>query len=219
MLVCGLLITTSLHSQVEVKGSGNTSSTNTFITKNSDNDTSLLIRDDGNIGIGITTPGTYKVKSLLGSHAFANQLEIWTGDPAAGGSRMLGDIADVSTNNGSLNLYLNGTKQVQMRAGGLSYLNGGNVGMGITNPLEMLHLGGAIIVGLHTQPPGSEVAGTMAWNGSNFVGFDGIGWINLDTQAGNDNDWAVRGILSVQMNWCRRALLLARLYLWEGLVT
>jgi hypothetical protein len=43
-------------SQIEVKGSGNTGSTFTFISKNSNSDTSLVIRDDGKIGIGITQP-------------------------------------------------------------------------------------------------------------------------------------------------------------------
>ncbi len=47
-----------LHSfsQIEIKGSGNTSSTVTLITKNSDSDTSMVIRNDGNIGIGTTKP-------------------------------------------------------------------------------------------------------------------------------------------------------------------
>jgi hypothetical protein len=43
--------------QVEVKGTGTTGATKTFETKNSSNSSSLYIRDDGNTGIGTTTPG------------------------------------------------------------------------------------------------------------------------------------------------------------------
>jgi hypothetical protein len=41
---------------VEVKGSGSTGTTYTFITKNSNNDTSVVIKDNGRIGIGTKTP-------------------------------------------------------------------------------------------------------------------------------------------------------------------
>jgi hypothetical protein len=44
------------YSQLEVKGTGTTSATSTFITKNGNSDTSMLIRDDGRIGIGTTSP-------------------------------------------------------------------------------------------------------------------------------------------------------------------
>lgn len=42
--------------QVEIKGSGTTGATSTLITKNGNNDTSMIIRDDGRIGIGTTNP-------------------------------------------------------------------------------------------------------------------------------------------------------------------
>jgi hypothetical protein len=43
--------------QVEVKGTGSTGSTFTFITKNSANDTSFVVKDNGFIGIDTQTPG------------------------------------------------------------------------------------------------------------------------------------------------------------------
>lgn len=43
--------------QVEVKGSGSTGSTFTFITKNNSNDTSFVVKDNGNVGVGTYTPG------------------------------------------------------------------------------------------------------------------------------------------------------------------
>lgn len=47
-----------LFAQVEIKGAGSTSATVTFLTKNSNSDTSLLVRDDGRIGIGTSSPTT-----------------------------------------------------------------------------------------------------------------------------------------------------------------
>ena len=44
--------------QVEIKGNGNTSATHTLITTNSTPDTTVFIRDDGNVGIGTTNPMT-----------------------------------------------------------------------------------------------------------------------------------------------------------------
>ena len=56
-----LIFSLNGYSQLEVKGTGTTSVTNTFITKNGNSDTSMLIRDDGRVGIGTTTP-TQKLK-------------------------------------------------------------------------------------------------------------------------------------------------------------
>jgi hypothetical protein len=57
-LVVIFIITAGLEcsAQVEVQGTGTTSATNTFITKNSNSDTSMLVRDDGNVGINTTHP-------------------------------------------------------------------------------------------------------------------------------------------------------------------
>ena len=53
-----LLIIAQLHgySQTEIKGSGSTGATITLLTTNSNNDTSMTVRDNGKIGIGITKP-------------------------------------------------------------------------------------------------------------------------------------------------------------------
>jgi len=61
------------YAQVEVKGAGNTGATKSFVVKNSDSDTSLVILDDGNVGIGTTNPaevldinGNLQIGGLLG---------------------------------------------------------------------------------------------------------------------------------------------------------
>ena len=58
IIVFCLGITVSALGQTEIIGSGNTAATTTLITTNSNPDTSMVILDDGNVGIGTTTPGT-----------------------------------------------------------------------------------------------------------------------------------------------------------------
>ena len=61
--ICGLFSAMLLmvlselsFSQVEIKGTGSTSATRTLVTKNSSSDTSMVILDNGNVGIDTTTP-------------------------------------------------------------------------------------------------------------------------------------------------------------------
>lgn len=56
MMVLLIITNPQCFSQTEIKGAGNTGTTITMLTKNSSSDTSMLIRDDGKIGIGITNP-------------------------------------------------------------------------------------------------------------------------------------------------------------------
>lgn len=58
----------------------------------------------------------------------------------------------------------------------------GQTGMGIgnTNPQEKLDVTGAIKIGTTS----TTNAGTIRWNGSNFQGYDGSQWVNLDSQGG-----------------------------------
>jgi hypothetical protein len=57
LVVTGFFLAGSeVYSQVEIKGSGITGATNTLITKNNNSDTSVLVRDDGRVGIGTTSP-------------------------------------------------------------------------------------------------------------------------------------------------------------------
>jgi hypothetical protein len=63
---------------------------------------------------------------------------------------------------------------------------GGNVGLGLNNPLEKLHINGALIIG----NTANNNPGTIRWDGSNFQGRKAAGWVNLDVQ--NDNDWLIQ---------------------------
>ena len=156
-------------------------------------DSIVSISSRGHMGIGTTNTGTYKLVSIGSPSAFSPQIEVWNGNPNNPASLMLGDLNDVGGTNGSLNLYLSGiNRNVQLRASGISYLNGGNVGIGQLVPQEILHLNGGLILGQHVQLPPNEVPGTIEWDGLNFRGFNGNAWLNLDAQNVPDNDWLIQ---------------------------
>jgi hypothetical protein len=56
MMVLLIIANPQNYCQTEIKGSGNTGTTITMLTKNSSSDTSMIVRDNGKIGIGITNP-------------------------------------------------------------------------------------------------------------------------------------------------------------------
>jgi hypothetical protein len=162
-------------------------------------DSLFVISRRGHVGIGTANNGPYMLKVLDpliptggGSSAFVSQIELWDNDPILAPSRMLADLNNAGAQAGIFSLYSAGVATVRLRAAGSSYLNGGSLGLGTIAPQEKLHLNlldGAVILGAHVQLAGSEVAGTVEWNGTNFRGFNGTGWLNLDLQ--QDNDWMI----------------------------
>ena len=68
--------------------------------------------------------------------------------------------------------------------GGISY-QGGRVGIGTADPGDTLHVAGGIIVGDTSQTN----AGTIRWDGSNFLGYTGGAWKLLDVQAASGGGW------------------------------
>ena len=182
--------------KLDVQGNGiNYDVFNASNDKISPLDSIVSVSSRGHLGIGTTNIGTYRLVSEGSPSAFSPQIEVWQGNPNLAGSKMLCDINDQGGTIGLLSLYLlGGTKNVQLSASGISYLNGGKVGIGILGPKEILHLNGALVVGMHTSAPPNEVAGTIEWNGANFMGFDGSAWRALDAQPiVTPPDWTIQG--------------------------
>ena len=91
----------------------------------------MRIDNDGEVLIGTTTPTGAK---LLVDHNNTKMLEL-----KRSGNTKARFLAD--SNHGQLDLYNSATvNTIRLLASGNSYLNGGNVGIGITSPTEILHL-------------------------------------------------------------------------------
>ncbi len=80
-----------------------------------------------------------------------------------------------------------GSQGLKTNAGLVFNASTGDVGIGPTAPAERLHLkdssnNGALIVGAHEN--GTPVAGTVEWDGTNFRGYTGSVWKNLDAGGG-----------------------------------
>jgi len=63
-----------------------------------------------------------------------------------------------------------------------------SLGIGVANPSQTLDISGAIKIGNTT----SNVTGTMRWDGTNFQGYDGSSWINLDASSATAY-WSLSG--------------------------
>jgi len=72
-------------------------------------------------------------------------------------------------------------------AGGNMYYVSGNVGIGTTVPSQVLDISGGIQIG----STANAEAGAVRWDGSNFQGYNGASWLDLDSQgtllSGTDN--------------------------------
>jgi len=67
----------------------------------------------------------------------------------------------------------------------------GNVGIGVTAPVEKLDVNGAIRLGTNA----GQNAGTLRWSGSDFEGYNGMVWQSLTGggAGGGDSDWSIAG--------------------------
>ncbi len=65
----------------------------------------------------------------------------------------------------------------------------GYVGIQTTNPTEVLDVNGAIRVGNTTNTN----SGTIKWDGSNFLGYNGSAWVPLDVQTTSGGGWTDGG--------------------------
>jgi hypothetical protein len=113
----------------------------------SDNPTERMrILSDGNVGIGTTSPS--RKLDVNGTSVFRDFTSVF-----AGAGNIVSNITWLSTDSGLMNIYTGGSATVQLNSNGVSYFNGGNVGIGTTNPSNLLHLyksSGAISLTLQT---------------------------------------------------------------------
>lgn len=145
-----------------------------FVIKSNGGVARLVIKDDGNVGIGTSTPtanldvvGDLKVsnKLMLGNfnniNATTNTLT-FTIDGTGGAEALL--IADGASH---VNTAFKVGTNVMLRSNGNSYLAGGNLGLGLLNPAEKLHVIGSIRMVDGNEAVGfipvSDANGTMTW--------------------------------------------------------
>ncbi len=99
---------------------------------------------------------------LLDSTGFANN------------GNSFGGLATLGTNDSNdLVFETNGTEKVRIESGG-------DVGIGVTNPVEKLDVNGAVRIGNTTN----SNAGTMRWTGTDFEGYNGTEWKSLTSTGG-----------------------------------
>ncbi|MCX6319854.1 MAG: hypothetical protein NTW29_21425 [Bacteroidetes bacterium] len=117
--------------RLDVIGAGTTSSTNTFILRNSLLDTIMRVRDDGRMGIGYNST-TYGRTINLGGTG----INFYTANEAGfGGAVFPTDTSLVIWSNSGLNNYL------------IFQPSWGNTGVGTYSPNAKFHVNGTILVG------------------------------------------------------------------------
>lgn len=117
--------------RLDVIGSGTTSSTNTFLLRNSNGDTLLRMRDDGRIGIGYNGVTYGRTLNMGGTG-----INFYTANEVAfGGAVFPTDTSLVIWSNSGANNYL------------VFQPSWGNTGIGTYTPNAKLHLNGAMLVG------------------------------------------------------------------------
>lgn len=121
--------------RLDVIGAGTTSSTNTFLLRNSVLDTILRVRDDGRMGIGYNG-STYGRTLNLGGTG----INFYTASEVAfGGAVFPTDTSLVLWSNSNANNYL------------VLQPSWGNTGIGTYTPNAKFHLNGAMLVGNNSQ--------------------------------------------------------------------
>jgi hypothetical protein len=127
--------TTTPIGKLDVVGAGTTSSTNTFLLRNSIGDTLFRMRDDGRIGIGYNGSSYGRTLNLGGSG-----VNFYTSNEAAyGGSIFPTDTSLVIWSNSGSNNYL------------VFQPSWGNTGIGTYTPNAKLHLNGAMLIGSNSD--------------------------------------------------------------------
>ena len=127
-------------SMLSIRGAGGTSATGSLNITNSTNQTLFLVRDDGNVGIGTASPST--ILHLGGASTLTvsdtgNPGNIYFANSNANSIRYASSEFGVYTNQANgINFYTGGSNN-RVRID-----NSGNVGIGTTNPQNILNVAG-----------------------------------------------------------------------------
>jgi hypothetical protein len=180
-----------------IRGTGTTSSTTALLVQNANASGSLVVLDDGNVGIGTSNPST----KFVVSNAGASGLEV---DPTGGvGSGVLLQAYNRSTSAYMAQSYyaLSHTFNVGSGAGtrALDITSAGNVGIGTTSPGAQLQVtvGAAGTVGSIIRGATSQTANLTQWQnsaGTVLASMSSLGALNFTGNAAGTFGYGSIGI-------------------------
>lgn len=158
------------------------------------NGTHIYNTNTGNVGISTNTPGklfdvaknttepTIRVYNLGGFGGATFQMTDMSSGADWKFKATLSGGFKIRDNAMALDVM---TVEQNAMANAIYIKQGGYVGIGTNSPVEQLDVNGAVKIG----NTANSNAGTIRWDGTNFLGYDGATWKLLDVQA--DNDWII----------------------------